>query len=118
MQTLAKRCKYRGTALALAIVYVWLSAILPLSHTDDLRNFATVTPSHAAASIAAVKPLAPEGPCLACEWSGIVHAASAPVASVAYEHSALAAVADRVPTVLHLHCFDDRFLRGPPSSLA
>ena len=118
MRTRLGRIIIRVIAFALAVVYVWLSGVLQLAHTDDLRDFATVQPSHTPVGITSIKSLAPEGPCLACEWLGMFHTVTAAGATVALNPVCVSLVHVKTIQALHIACFDDVPFRGPPSLLS
>jgi hypothetical protein len=108
------------TAVAwfLVVIYAWLRGILQLTHTDDLRAFAPVSGSHSSPSLQAGKAYGPETICLAHEWSGVVHAASAPTIALLVVPETVPLTSVAVTRALHLLCFDHTPLRGPPANIA
>jgi hypothetical protein len=119
MRTQIAWIKTRKIGLFMAIVYIWLSAVVELTHTDDLRAFATVySTSQVPAQLQSCLPPVPDQPCLAHEWSGAVHSATAATTTVALESQGVATCTDPIPAALHLRCFDHNYLRGPPSASA
>jgi len=106
----------RQVGVFMSIVYIWLSAVVQLCHTDDLRAFAPIgSPSRSATELDKYQPTPPDQPCLAHEWSGAVHSAIAASAAVALVSQPQAELRETLRQVLHLQCFDHNPQRGPPT---
>jgi hypothetical protein len=99
-------------------IYAWMSTALQFAHTDDLQGFATGPAAQSSPLGHYSAAPAPEGPCLACEWTAATHSSSIASTEIRFEQQIMATYNRPVPSALHLSCFDHALLRGPPQHIS